>query len=65
MNLQYWTKDRRAAELELDAATCLSDVKLAAQRLQRAKAALRRLEAETAKPPKRSSRGSRSAGASS
>jgi hypothetical protein len=64
MDLHYWTNELRAAELELDAATRLSDVNLAAQRLQRAKAALRRLESETAKRPKRSSRGSRPALAS-
>jgi hypothetical protein len=65
MDLEYWTMELKAAELELDAATRLSDVNLAAQRLQRAKAALRRLESETAKPPNRSSRASRSADASS
>jgi hypothetical protein len=44
MDLEYWTMELKAAELELDAATRLSDVNLAAQRLQRAKAALRRLD---------------------
>jgi hypothetical protein len=65
MDLRYWTNELRADELELDAATRLSNVNFAAQRLQRAKAALRRLEAETAKRPKRTSRGSGPAGASS
>jgi hypothetical protein len=35
MDLQYWTKELRAAELELDAAIRLSDLNMAAQRFQR------------------------------
>jgi hypothetical protein len=63
---EYWTKQLREAERELDAATRRSDVNAAAKRLQRAKAQLKRLEAEAAERPKRRpSRGSRSAGASS
>jgi multidrug efflux pump subunit AcrA (membrane-fusion protein) len=62
---EYWTKQLREAEAELDAATRRSDVDAAAKRLQRAKAELKALEAGSAKRPKRSSRGSHSAGASS
>ena len=65
MDATYWTKELQAAEAKLDGATRLSDVNFAASRLMRAKAALRRLQVEKAKRPKRSSRGSRSAGASS
>jgi hypothetical protein len=62
----YWTKKLREAEVELEAATRRSDVNAAAKRLQLVKAELKRLDAEAAKRPKRrTSRGSRSAGASS
>jgi hypothetical protein len=61
----YWTRELRETERELDAATRRSDVNAAAKRLQRAKAQLKRLEAEAAERPKRPSRGSGSAGASS
>ena len=44
---------------ELEAATRRSVINPAAKKLQGAKAELRRLELETAKQPKRSSRGSR------
>jgi hypothetical protein len=63
---EYWTKQLREAEAELEAATRRSDVNAAAKRLQRAKAELKRLEAESAERPKRrSSRGAGSAGAAS
>jgi hypothetical protein len=63
---EYWTRQLREAEAELEAATRRSDVNAAAAKLQRAKAALKRLEAEAAERPKRRpSRGSGSAGASS
>jgi hypothetical protein len=58
---EYWTRELLEAERELDAATRRSDVDAAAQRLQRAKAALKRLEAEATERPKRP-RSSRSAG---
>ena len=62
MNREYWTKAVREAERELEAATRRSDVNAAAKKLQRAKAALKALEAETADGSKRRpSRGSRSA----
>jgi hypothetical protein len=55
----------REAEAELDVATRRSDVDAAAKRLQRAKAELKRLEAEAAeRPTQRATPGSRSAGAS-
>jgi hypothetical protein len=62
---EYWTKELREAEAELEAATRRSDVNAAASKLQRARAELKRLEAEAAERPKRrSSRGSRSEDAS-
>jgi hypothetical protein len=45
---EYWTKQLREAERELDAATRRSDVNAAAKRLQLVKAELKRLEAEAA-----------------
>jgi hypothetical protein len=45
---EYWTKQLREAERELDAATRRSDVNAAAKRLQRAKGQLKRLDAEAA-----------------
>jgi hypothetical protein len=64
-DLEYWTKQLREAERELDAATRRSDVNAAAKRLQRARAELKRLEAQAAERLKRrASRGSGSAGAS-
>jgi hypothetical protein len=66
MDREYWQKALREAKRELDAATRRSDVDAAAKKLQRAKAALKALEAENAKRPKRrASRGSDRAGASS
>jgi hypothetical protein len=57
MTRAYWQRELEEAERELDAATRLSDTKAAAGRLQRAKAALKELDAEPAKPPKRPNRG--------
>jgi hypothetical protein len=65
MDRDYWTRELREAERELDAATRRSDVDAAAKKLQRAKAALKALEAKTERPKRRSSRGSDRAGASS
>jgi hypothetical protein len=65
MDRDYWTKQLREAEQELDAATRRSDVDAAAKKLQRAKAALKAFEGAAMEKPKRgSSRGSRLAGAS-
>jgi len=63
-DLAYWSEKLRQAEQEFDAARTRSAVDEAARRFQRAKAELRALEQST-KMPKRPSRGSRSAGASS
>jgi hypothetical protein len=66
MDRDYWTKELREAEAELEDATRRSDVDAAAKRLQRAKPALKALEAGSVKRPKRrASRGSDPAGASS
>jgi polyhydroxyalkanoate synthesis regulator phasin len=63
---EYWTRQLREAERELDAATRRSDVNAAAKRLQLVKAELRQLEAKaTRRPKRRSSRASGPAGASS
>jgi hypothetical protein len=60
----YWAKELREAEAELEAATRRSEVNAAAARLQRAKAELKRLDAEKAERPKRRpSRASGPAGA--
>jgi hypothetical protein len=65
MDASYWTTELQAAELELDAATRLPDVNLAASRFMRAREALKRIEAEQSKRPKRrTTRGSRAAGVS-
>jgi hypothetical protein len=58
---EYWTRQLEDAQRELEAATKRSEVDAAAKRLQRAKSELKALEADR---PKRSIRGSRSAGAS-
>jgi hypothetical protein len=50
---QYWQKQLREAEAELDAARTRSALDAAAKKLQRAKAELKRLEAEPAERPKR------------
>ena len=63
--VDYRTKVLRGAEAELDAATKRTEVDAAAKKLQRAKAELKHLEAKAVQRPKRSSRGSGSAGASS
>jgi hypothetical protein len=52
--IEYWRAQLREAEAELEAAKTLTSVKAAASRLQRAKAELKALEAETAEKPKRS-----------
>ena len=66
MDREYWTKQLREAEAELEAATKRTDVDAAARKLQRAKAELKALEGKPAERPKgRSSRGGASAGASS
>ena len=44
MDLTFWKKKLKEAERELDAATKLSDVNWAAQKLTGAKKALKRLE---------------------
>jgi hypothetical protein len=63
---EYWTRQLREGEAELAAATRRSDVNAAASKLQRAKAELKRLEAEaTERPKRRPSRGAGAAGASS
>lgn len=43
-NVRYWRSLVRDAEAELDAASCLSEVKIAAGRLMRAREALAWLE---------------------
>jgi hypothetical protein len=43
-NLRYWRSIVRDAEAALDAASCLSELKIAASRLMRAREALARLE---------------------
>ena len=58
MDRDYWTKVLRAAERELEAATRRSDVDAAARKLQRAKAQLKRLEAEAAIRPDETGNGS-------
>jgi hypothetical protein len=63
-DLTYWTAKLRQAEQELDAARTRTAVGEAASRYQRAKAEVKRLEAEAAKRPKRrTNRASRAAGA--
>jgi hypothetical protein len=50
---EYWTKQLREAEAELEVATRRSDVNAAAKRLQLVKAELKRLEeAERQKRPR-------------
>jgi hypothetical protein len=62
---EYWTKQLREAEAELEAATRRSDVNAAASKLQRAMAELKLLEAqETGRPKRRATRASGAAGAS-
>jgi hypothetical protein len=53
MDRQRLQRELEEAERELDAATRLSDVKAAAGRLQRAKAELALLDAESVERPKR------------
>jgi hypothetical protein len=65
MDQEYWTKQLREAEAELEAAKTLSAVNAAAKKLQRAKAELKALEGEPATPKPRATRASRAEGASS
>jgi hypothetical protein len=55
MDRDYWTKQLREAERELDAATRRSDANAAAKKLRRAKAALKRLEQARPQPPLKTS----------
>jgi hypothetical protein len=55
MDREYWTKQLREAEQELDAATRRSDVDAAAKKLQRAKTALKALEGAVMEESKRRS----------
>jgi hypothetical protein len=64
MDRDHWTK--QLCEAELEAARKPTEVKAAAKRLQRARAELKELEDEPAKPAKRhASRGRASEGVSS
>jgi hypothetical protein len=49
-NLRYWRSIVRDAEAALDAATCLSELKIAASRLMRAREALARLQSSSGQP---------------
>jgi hypothetical protein len=62
MELKFWRKKLKEAERELDAATKLSDVNWAAQKLMRAKEALKRLDQQ---PPTRRGSGAVAPAASS
>jgi hypothetical protein len=64
-DVTYWTEKLRQAEQELDAARTRSAVDEAAARYQRAKADLKRLEADRAAPKRRTNRGRASAASSS
>jgi hypothetical protein len=64
-DLSYWTNKLREAEAKLDAAKTRSQVDEAASGYQRAKAELRALEQSAKTAKRRTSRGSRSAAASS
>ena len=46
MNREYWTKELQEAERELDAAKGRTALNVGARKLQRARAELKRLEAE-------------------
>jgi hypothetical protein len=50
MDRDYWTRELREAERELDAATRRSDVNAAAKRLQPVKPELKRLEEKAGRP---------------
>jgi hypothetical protein len=52
-DVQFWTRKLHDAEAELDAAKTRTALDTAAKRLQRARAALKALEAEKAEKPKR------------
>jgi hypothetical protein len=63
VNRDYWIKQLREAEAELEAATTRTAVNAAAKKLQRAKAELKALEEMAAERSKqRATRGSGSAG---
>jgi hypothetical protein len=64
-DLTYWTRKLREAEQELDAARTRTAVNAAASKLQRAKSALKRMEAEEAQPKRPANRGRPSVAASS
>jgi len=53
LDRSYWQRKLQEAERELDAAARRTNVDAAASRLQRAEAALKALEGETAERPKR------------
>jgi multidrug resistance efflux pump len=61
----YWTRELREAEAELEVARKRTEVDAAAAKLQRAKAELKCLEAKADRPKQCSSRASGSPGASS
>jgi hypothetical protein len=63
-DLTYWTRKLREAEQELDAARTRTAVNAAASKLQRAKSALKRMQAEQAQPKRPADRG-RASGAAS
>ena len=65
MNRKRLQREVEEAERELEAATKLSDVKAAAGRLQRARAALQELDEQPAERPERPTRGRGGAGAAS
>jgi hypothetical protein len=52
----YWQTAVREAEAELDAARTRSEIAAAARKLERAKAELKRLEGQAAKPRSRQRR---------
>ena len=53
MSREFWTKALEEAERELDAATTRTMISAAARKVMRARAELKRLEAEPADRPKR------------
>jgi hypothetical protein len=53
MSREFWTKALQETERELDAATTRTTINAAARKVMRARAELKRLEAEPADRPKR------------
>jgi hypothetical protein len=51
--VQFWTRKLREAEAELDAARTRTALDAAAKKLQRARAALKALQAQAEKPKRR------------